>query len=111
MIRHERVENADRIVGRNFADLFQISAIAVEDRSALRLSHRVQHHYQALVPARREVGARGMAQMMADLVNALSRESRAVPANLFEQGVPGKNFFVKHRAGRVETENLPKRSV
>ena len=48
---------------------------------------------------------------MIDLVNALAGKFRAVSVNLREQRLPGKNLFVKHRAGRVETENLAKRSV
>src|SRR5271156_684770 len=34
MIRYQRVDNTERIVRRNFTELFQFSAIAVEDRSA-----------------------------------------------------------------------------
>ena len=52
-----------------------------------------------------------MAQMMIDLMNALGGKSRAMPVNLREQRLLGKNLFVKLRAGRVETENLAERSV
>ena len=52
-----------------------------------------------------------MAQMMIDLVNALGGKFRAVSLNLREQRLPGKNLFVELRAGRVEAENLAKRSV
>src|SRR5580692_9696312 len=48
---------------------------------------------------------------MINLVNALARKFRAVFVNLREKRLPGKNLFVKHRAGRIETENLAKRSV
>src|SRR6202140_2193278 len=83
----------------------------MKDRSALRLAHRIDHNHQTLVPPRREVGACGMTQMMAHLVNPFGGILGIVPVYLREQRLLRENFLVERRAGLIEAENLAERRV
>ena len=94
----ERVENADGIVGADGAQLFHLAVVKVVDGKALNLAHGVVDDDERFIPARSVSGARGVGQVMADLVNFIERKGGQVALYLVEQDFFCEDLVVE--AGR-----------
>src|SRR5215470_5508755 len=81
---------------------FELTVVAMKDRDAVRLAHAINHHHQTFVPARSEISAGRMRQMVIDSVRALSGKPMQITPNQGEQSLFREDFVVKLRADRIE---------
>src|SRR5215470_4613858 len=83
-------------------NLFELTFVAMKDRDAVRLAHTINHHHQTFVPARSEISASRMRQMVIDCVRALSGKPMQITPNQGEQRLFREDLAVKLRAERIE---------
>src|SRR5262252_5259193 len=81
---------------------FELTVVAMKDRDAVRFAHTINHHHQTLVPARSEISASRMRQMVIDSVRALSGKPMQITPNQGEQRLFREDLAVKLRADRIE---------
>src|SRR5215471_13024981 len=81
---------------------FELTVVAMKDRDAVRFAHAVNHHHQTFVPARSEISASRMRQMVIDSVGALSGKPMQITPNQGEQRLLREDFVVKLLADRIE---------
>src|SRR5215471_531572 len=81
---------------------FELTVVAMKDRDAVRFAHPVNHHHQTFVPARSEISAGRVRQMMIDSMRTLSGKPRQITPRQGEQRLFREDLAVKLLADGIE---------
>src|SRR5215475_4212076 len=81
---------------------FELTVAAMKDRDAVRFAHAINHNHQTFVPARSEISAGRVRQMVIDTVRALSGKPMQIAPNQGEQRLFREDLVVKLLADRIE---------
>src|SRR5713226_568529 len=111
MQRHQRIENADGIVGGDLAQFLELAVAKLEHGQALHFSHRIVHHHQALVPSRRKCSAGGVREMVTYRMNVLGTKTGERLVHLPDQRFLRENSLVEPRGIGIERVKRLKRRV
>src|SRR5262249_1731166 len=87
-------------------NLFELTVVAMKDRDAVRFAHTINHHHQTFVPARSEISASRVRQMVIDAMGALSGKSTQITPRQGEQRLFREDLAVKLRIDRIERIKL-----
>src|ERR1019366_9542535 len=93
--RDQGIENANGIVGGNFAQLLELAAAKLEYGQALHLSHGIVDDHQAFVPPGRKCGAGGVREMMTYRLNLLGGKIGKAALHLLDQRFLREYFLVE----------------
>src|SRR5215813_13771071 len=81
---------------------FELTVVAMKDRDAVRLAHTINHRHQTFVPARSEISASRMRQVVIDSMDALSGKPTQITPRQGEQRLFREDLAVMLRADRIE---------
>src|SRR5215813_10774743 len=83
-------------------NLFELTVVAMKDRDAVRFAHTINHRHQTFVPARSEINASRMRQMVIDTMRALSGKPMQITPRQGEQRFFREDLVVKLLSDRIE---------
>src|SRR6266508_6746076 len=81
---------------------FELTVVAMKDRDAVRLAHTINHHHQTFVPARSEISASRVRQVVIDSMDALSGKPTQITPRQGEQRLFREDLAVMLRVDRIE---------
>src|SRR5262245_18917185 len=83
-------------------NLFELTVVATKDSDAVRFAHTINHHHQTFVPARSEISASRVRQMVIDAMRALSGKPTQIAPRQGEQRLFREDLAVKLISERIE---------